>query len=874
MDEAQRALEAGRERVPGDEYWSTDFAPPGAESALYAIRRFNERLVIGGQFQLVGSTQASGVAVWDGVGWSPIGGGCASVGGRAFVRAMAEFGGELVVAGNFDSAGVIPVQNFAFWNPTALTWSSRGVSVDGMVDALAIWNGKLVLGGDFSQVRDVPAENVALWDGENPIALAQGVTGEVHALAEFRGDLIVAGELTEASGVPLGRIARWDGTSWHALGGGLAGSGFFPGVVYALRVVDDELIAGGAFETADGLPAPNVARWDGTSWHAMGSGFPLIGVLSLVDWNGRLLAGGGCSGGDDDGLAVWNGSEWDVLPGSKLGECSWGGYGGARALFDDDGDLLVGGGFRRVDLKLGWNLARFTGAGIEPMCPGYGLRSPASCLGVSPDLLVVGGQFREVGCVHSPVAAAWDGQTWLDLNTQQSWPDQAVLSSTTFAGHIVVGGRFTSIGGESALNVASWDGAGWHSLGNGIGRSDSGERVSALFEYEGDLFAGGILSEVDGVPIRAMAAWNGTSWRTLPGEVMDSVSGFGRYGSSLVIAGDEVALWDGESFTRLEGLGTGNVFAAVEYRGDLIVGGSFTEAGGAAAFGIARWDGTSWHDLAVGVDGPVRGLVVHNDRLFVGGLFSQAGQELVYGAAKWDGTTWSPLGSGLSWPPSAEHVALFQGSVYFGGEISTAGGVTTRHLARWTEPDNTPIEPVDLHGDRLGTAVRLSWVIRDSGIDRAFHVLRAPVGSGREQITRLPIAAFAAAFLDEAAPRTALDYWLLDVTDSGKTYGPVRIAPMRPGSASATVLRVVPNPTSRGARISFDVEPGATAMLLVVDAQGRMQRKLVENASVQSTESIEWDGRDERGHELPPGTYFVQLRIGDETRTEKVVLAR
>jgi flagellar hook assembly protein FlgD len=66
-------------------------------------------------------------------------------------------------------------------------------------------------------------------------------------------------------------------------------------------------------------------------------------------------------------------------------------------------------------------------------------------------------------------------------------------------------------------------------------------------------------------------------------------------------------------------------------------------------------------------------------------------------------------------------------------------------------------------------------------------------------------------------------------------------------------------------------------MVLVVDAQGRSQRVLLKNASAQGNDSIVWDGRDDRGHELPPGTYFVQLRVSGEqdvTHTEKVVLAR
>jgi hypothetical protein len=108
------------------------------------------------------------------------------------------------------------------------------------------------------------------WDDRfNP----PGLGGEVYALAwdGVQGYLYVGGEFTIAGSVLANNVARWDGTSWSALGSGM--EGYYP-EVYALAWDDAHgyLYAGGAFITAGGVVANNIARWDGTSWAALGSG--------------------------------------------------------------------------------------------------------------------------------------------------------------------------------------------------------------------------------------------------------------------------------------------------------------------------------------------------------------------------------------------------------------------------------------------------------------------------------------------------------------------------------------------------------------------------------------------------------------------------
>ena len=107
-------------------------------------------------------------------------------------------------------------------------------------------------------------------------------------LTIFDGDLIVGGTFSSAGGVPVSRIARWDGTEWHALGSGIRGSGAYVDVLAEYR---GGLVVGGEFTLAGGLAVSNVARWDGRSWGSLGSGTN-DAVQAFAIYSGELQLGG------------------------------------------------------------------------------------------------------------------------------------------------------------------------------------------------------------------------------------------------------------------------------------------------------------------------------------------------------------------------------------------------------------------------------------------------------------------------------------------------------------------------------------------------------------------------------------------------------
>ncbi len=106
-------------------------------------------------------------------------------------------------------------------------------------------------------------------------------------------------------------IAKWDNSTgiWSALGSGISGGAIYGMNVDALALDGQgNLYAGGYFATAGGAPANNIARWDGATWAALGSGTNGgVGMLALAD-NGLIYAGGGFTAAG--GRAAWNLARW------------------------------------------------------------------------------------------------------------------------------------------------------------------------------------------------------------------------------------------------------------------------------------------------------------------------------------------------------------------------------------------------------------------------------------------------------------------------------------------------------------------------------------------------------------------------------------
>jgi hypothetical protein len=131
----------------------------------------------------------------------------------------------------------------------------------------------------------------------------------------------------------------------------------------------------------------------------------------------------------------------------------------------------------------------------------------------------------------------------------------------------------------------------------------------------------------------------------------------------------------------------GRVYAVVISGTDVLVGGSFTNAGGVSgANKVARWDGSQWHALGApnSINDWVYTLALSGTEVLAGGWFTNAGGDpnADY-IARLSGGSWGALGTT---PLNNVVFAIAVGSagVFAGGSFTDAGGVAEAdYVARW-----------------------------------------------------------------------------------------------------------------------------------------------------------------------------------------------
>jgi hypothetical protein len=84
-----------------------------------------------------------------------------------------------------------------------------------------------------------------------------------------------------------------------------------------------------------------------------------------------------------------------------------------------------------------------------------------------------------------------------------------------------------------------------------------------------------------------------------------------------------------------------------------------------------------------------------------------------------------------------------------------------------------------------------------------------------------------------------------------------------------------PNPFSPGTTVQYRLVAPADIRLTVHDATGRVVRVLTEERHPAGPHAVLWNGRDDSGHRLASGTYFLKLAVdGKILGTEKAILIK
>ncbi|MEX2219346.1 MAG: hypothetical protein WD749_11395 [Phycisphaerales bacterium] len=359
---------------------------------------------------------------------------------------------------------------------TGTVWEAFAPTLSSGVICMAPLHGQLYVGGTFIHAGSLHVDCIARWDGAGWSALGQGIWGgprQVNDMLTFDDGtgpaLYVAGQLPMAGGVLAGGIARWTGTIWQNVGQPNPSNSTW---VLALGAFDDgsgmRLYAGGQFTSLGGVAANGVARWDGTSWEAVGTAIipSPYGIMSFCaypqDPSGpRLYAGGdfllaGATG--VRGIARLNGAEWEAVgtgsaasTGGKIVEC--------MRVFDDGsgGQLYVGGSFTHFNGVPSRGIARWNGRAWST--PGGPLDGNVYALGTSGALpgrsLAVGGTFARAGGDPVPHGLAlWNVcQCYADCDQSGASPALNVADFSCFLQRFAVYDFYANCDGSTQYPV-------------------------------------------------------------------------------------------------------------------------------------------------------------------------------------------------------------------------------------------------------------------------------------------------------------------------------------------------------------------------------------------------------------------------------------
>ncbi len=501
-------------------------------------------------------------------------------------------------------------------------------------------------GGAASAAPPLQADDI-YWSEDFGVA---GITGKIHTVTLVGcNEVYIGGEFREIAGVPARNVARWDGSQWHSIGEGVENG--TSGTVYAIGVSGDDLYVGGRFDSAGGIYVNNIARWDGTLWNRVG-----YGVDAWDEWN--LGAPGSVYAIEIRGRDVYVGGRFDSL------------------------DTAPGVDIPQIFSR---NIGRWDGENWHAM--GEGLIGDEA------------GQPTDLGAVYD-IAFGFDG--------------------------IYAGGRFVASGEETMRGIARFNGARWVPLGTGLtlanpspDTSSTGGKLTVYsVETKGaDVYVGGRFDRAGGQDAGNIALWSSTfgEWflfgegsRTIVYDL--AIDGRRVYASGNFATGSaaetrEVGVWEGSEWKPLGTIGQdgvdSTVVSVVTADGDVYLAGHFRTAGSATAAGLALWSvgRRSWvplnRDFATsgGVNGDVYAVALTNDFLYVGGSFTTAGFVKTSSLARWSRSTgvWSEFGGGIAIDkskapkqrPTVRAIAVDGSNVYIGGRFDKAGDVDAYNVARW-----------------------------------------------------------------------------------------------------------------------------------------------------------------------------------------------
>ncbi|MFO0856599.1 MAG: hypothetical protein U0640_04485 [Phycisphaerales bacterium] len=470
------------------------------------------------------------------------------------------------------------------------------------------------------------------------------------------------------------------------------------------------LVVGGAFRSIDGVPASSIAAWNGSTWQAIGNGFPNRAtpgaldinldseVTALTVHNGTLYAAGRLAfttpaGGVPLRVARWTGSTWEQIGQDN----SNGGTARINAIQFAYNRLYVGGSFSYSSNGTWWSLGYYSNPGpnstLTPVTSiSIGSQNVVRSMTMHNGELFVAGTLQGGFSFDQRVVRVLENgsvmSTQLDCQGSCSGGAQQLVST---GGQLYVAGSYLLQNG-TFRSVARYlgNGLGWEIVGSNPLGINTSSTVSIAVDGNGSLYRSmGFIAE----------RWDGSTWIQL-----GSQNGGTSIGSSANVTGRLLGSYQGKPIM-------GGRYASVQDGDQTVNNVRFLES-----LAYVNSDGY-WMPISQGVDNAISDMALFGeDIIAVGRIGSAGGQRCnniaVFGADN----RWRPWANNNGFERQTRSVAIYQGQPIVSGGYNAAGTTVNPFVRRWDGaqwvdmpvPPNGTVETFTVAGDELWAEVQTS----------------------------------------------------------------------------------------------------------------------------------------------------------------------
>ena len=294
---------------------------------------------------------------------------------------------------------------------------------------------------------------------------------------------------------------------------------------------ENKMYVGGYFSHSNNSSFNGIAVWDGNSWDSLGDGLYNV-PIKIGKFNDEIIACGAFNGLNPPynvgNLVKWDGNNWITIGMDN--------YGFLSGFYPYNNGLLVYGGFDSID------------------------------------------------SVHASDIAFWDGQNFHAIDTMK-WKGHGIYDIEFYKGDLYIAGNFYNKD-NTITDLARWDGSQWHALGTG-NPMNNGTFITDLHVYKGKLYIAGQFFKITGCPGDNLITWDGQNWGDVGvGNINNQVVGLYEWNGDLYMGGifhsfnnndpaAELLKWDGENLCSFENYIYGGIVVLNSYNNNLVIGGSF-----------------------------------------------------------------------------------------------------------------------------------------------------------------------------------------------------------------------------------------------------------------------------------------------------------